>query len=308
MNARSAVITGGSGFIGARLAAHLRSQGLRVGVLDHRGGQGSVLDALALADAVRDVDTVFHLAGVLGTTELNEQVPLATEVNIGGTVKVLEACREAGTPRLFVCTKPNDWLNAYSVTKKAAEDLSRLYAAAFDMDVRILRWLNVYGPGQKVLPVRKAVPIMALQAIHDRAIEVFGSGEQPVELIYVDDLARVTAEYVLHGPIDASVRDTGLCVRMTVNEMAALIRELAGSRSEIVHLEMRPGEDETRHITRLGAPTAAEIVGLAEEPVDVTVGLARTLEYYKRLPAATCEEALDWHELQARRTLVSLKG
>jgi nucleoside-diphosphate-sugar epimerase len=115
-----------------------------------------------------------------------------------------------------------------------------MYARYFELDVRVLRWLNVYGPGQKAHPVRKAVPIMILQALHGRPIEVYGSGEQPVDLVYVDDLARVTVAYMQLESTGCETSDTGLTIRLTVNELAELIRRLTDSRSKIVHLPMRP--------------------------------------------------------------------
>jgi UDP-glucose 4-epimerase len=285
MNRGSVLVTGGGGFIGSRLVAYLRAAGWQVSVFDHAQADGaSTLDSGALAKALQGVDLVYHLAGVLGTTELNTQSGMATDVNIKGTINVLDACKEAGDTRVFLCTKPNDWLNTYSITKKAAEDFGRLYAACFGTDVRILRWLNVYGPGQKAYPVRKAVPMMALQALHGRPIEVFGSGNQPVDLIYVDDLARVTVEYASADQPDPTVRDTGLCVRMSVNELAEKIRAIARSSSPIVHLPMRAGEDEEKPVMRLDCPTAAEVLGLPDTPMDVDEGLQGTLDYYDALP------------------------
>lgn len=297
MNRGSALVTGGGGFIGSRLVAYLRAAGWQVTILDQALGDGrSTLDYGALAEAVRGADVVYHLAGVLGTTELNTQSGMAIDVNVGGTVNVLDACRDAGGTRVFLCTKPNDWLNTYSITKKAAEDFGRLYATCFDMDVRILRWLNVYGPGQKAYPVRKAVPLMTLQALLGRPIEVFGSGNQPVDLIYVDDVAKVTVEYTSADRGDAVVRDTGLSVRMSVNELAARIRAAAGSSSPIVHLPMRAGEDEGAPIERLDRQTAAELLGLPDAPMDLDEGLRRTVDYYAALPNEEVARAVAYYE------------
>lgn len=299
MNKGTALITGGRGFIGRALVMHLEGSGWKVSVLDQAGRNGrSTLASDSLDQAVRDVDVVYHLAGVLGTTELNELSAMAVDVNIRGTVNVLDACLRTGIPRVFICTKPNDWLNTYSITKKAGEDFGGLYAKCFGLDVRILRWLNVYGPGQKTHPVRKAVPTMLLQALHGRPIEVFGSGAQPVDLIHVDDLARITVAYVSSDEGDCTIRDTGLSVRMTVNELAVLIRTVTNSSSEIIHLPMRPGEDETEPIRPLDIPTACELLDATEPPMDVAEGFRETAEYYAALPEDHAMSALDWHANQ----------
>jgi UDP-glucose 4-epimerase len=145
---------------------------------------------------------------------------------------------------VFYPTKPNTWLNTYSITKRAGEEFCMMYAREYDLDVRILRWLNAYGPGQKAFPVRKAVPVMILQALENRDVQIWGSGEQPVDLIHVDDLARITVDYTLGKDLDSATRDTGLSHRMSVNDMAKMIVEMTGSKSKIIHLPMRKGEDQ----------------------------------------------------------------
>jgi UDP-glucose 4-epimerase len=292
----AAPVTGGSGFIGRALVRELEACGREVTVFDPTANDGSggasILELEALTLALEGVDVVYHLAGVLGTTELLAASALAVDVNVKGTVRVLDACRASQVNRVFLCTKPNDWLNTYSITKRAGEDFGRLYAKHFGLDVRILRWLNVYGPGQKVHPIRKAVPWMILQALHGRPIEVFGSGEQPVDLIYVDDLARVTRAYTSLEGVDCAVRDTGLSVRITANELAWRIRDLACSQSSVKHLPMRPGEDEHIPVKLLGSPTACELAGIPDRPTGLSDGIRRTIDYYRHLSRDAAERVL----------------
>jgi UDP-glucose 4-epimerase len=140
---------------------------------------------------------------------------MAPAGNINGTVNVLHACVRHGVQTVFYPTKPNEWLNTYSITKKAGEEFAQLYAQTRGLDVRVLRWLNAYGPRQKLYPIRKAVPVMILQALHDLDVEVWGTGDQPVDLIHTEDLARNTVQYTLADNIDSTVRDAGNTVRMT---------------------------------------------------------------------------------------------
>lgn len=302
----TALITGASGFIGRALRSRLRSMKLQLRTIDTHpelpgASTGSVLDPDALVAATAGVGVVFHLAGLIGTTELLSRNAEAIAVNITGTVNVLEACRASSVSTVFIPTKPNDWLNTYSITKKAAEDFAIMFAQLHGMDIRLLRWLNIYGPGQKTHPVRKAVPTMILQALEGIDIEVFGSGEQPVDLTYVEDIAHTTALYTLTGPRSCAVLDSGNSIRMSVNELALLIRRLAQSRSRITHLPMRPGEDPERNVELSELPNAAEIVGTAEATTPLDEGMSRTIAHYAKLPQQTKREALAFFERDRSR-------
>ncbi|MBU4315621.1 NAD-dependent epimerase/dehydratase family protein [Patescibacteria group bacterium] len=245
-----ALITGGSGFLGKVITKELEKHDIESYVfdLDYSNNQnhlrGDITNFHDVASAVRGCDVVFHIAGLLGTSELIEKNIDSINVNIIGTVNVLEACLQSGVNRVFYPTKPNDWINTYSITKKAGEDFAMMFSEIHNLDVRILRWLNAYGPGQKAVPVRKAIPVMITQALLDQDIIIWGTGEQPVDLIYTADLAKITVEYTLADLSNTNVviRDTGLSKRMTVNELAEKIIQLTNSCSSIVYKNMRLGE------------------------------------------------------------------
>lgn len=301
-----ALITGGTGFLGDAIAKELEARDVEVVTFDlsyaNKSGRphfrGSILDIDDLNAAVQGgVSMVFHIAGVLGTSELMQQSGHAVDVNVRGTVNVLEVCRSHGISRIFYPTKPNEWLNTYSITKKAGEDFVRMYEAEFGLEARILRWLNAYGPGQKLQPVRKAVPVMILQAVHNLPVQIWGDGKQPVDLIYTDDLARVTVEYTLHDT-DGLVRDTGCTHRLSVNELAEAIVRLSRSSSEIVHLEMRQGEDPSKHVAPLVGSTAADILDLEKTKVPLEDGLLKTIAYYRGLTARAKESAINFYGLR----------
>ena len=140
---------------------------------------------------------------------------------------MLEACYHEGVSTVFYPTKPNVWLNTYTITKKAAEDFGKIYSQYKGLDVRMLRWFNAYGPGQKAFPIRKAIPLFINQALANKDIEIWGNGEQKVKLIYSEDLARNSVLYTLKENVDSTVRDTGNNVEMSVNELATLIIKLS---------------------------------------------------------------------------------
>ena len=298
---KKTLITGGTGFLGKAMMQHLVENDYVVHTFDNKPSkddkhiQGDIGDFDKVKSAVSGMDVVFHLAGVLGTTELLNDNITAIDVNITGTVNVLEASLTQNVSAVFIPTKPDRWLNTYSITKKAAEEFAQMYSQIKGLDVRVLRWLNAYGPGQKAFPVRKAVPIMIVQALENKDVEIWGNGEQKVFLNYTKDLARNTVLYTLKPNIDSTVRDTGNIVEMTVNELAQLIVRLSDSKSKITHLPMRLGEDPSKQLDMLSKPTAADILGVSSQTTPIEEGMSNTIQYYKELPSQHRIDALKFY-------------
>ncbi len=301
-----ALITGGSGFLGRAFSRYLISEGYMVRTLDTcapqnrkciQHFQGDIRNISDVRAAVKGTNLVFHLAGLLGTTELINRTIDAVNVNILGTLNILESCREFGVEKLFFPTKPNTWLNTYSITKECGEKFVQMYSEQFGLNVKILRWLNAYGPGQHTHPIRKAVPVMIMQALHGRDIEIWGTGEQPVDLIFTEDLARISVEYTLLEKPDPTIRDTGLSTRMTVNEMAEFIKQLTRSTSKIVHLPMRPGEKQEIPVEMLAPEPASSVLHIQKEAMtDLHTGMKHTIDYYRGIGKEKRLEALKYFE------------
>src|SRR3954468_6011870 len=165
------VVVGGMGFLGGALVNDLCSRGDEVtvfvikpastasvrpwGFADVPHVQGDIRDLEALLRTFRGADEVYHMAGKLGTTELERERHAAVEVNVLGTLNVFEAALQAGVGAVFLACKPNAWHNAYSITKEAAERFAFTYARDNDdLRVRCLRYYNAYGPHQALGPVR----------------------------------------------------------------------------------------------------------------------------------------------------------
>jgi UDP-glucose 4-epimerase len=295
------LITGGTGFIGRSLAAELIARGDEVVVFDrgftsvsnteHRAG--SILNTHDIVAAAQDVDELYHLAGVLGTTELLDEPVLAIDANIKGTLHALDAARINGLEKFFYPTKPNDWLNMYSLTKAAGEDLCRLFRIYHGLDTRMLRWLNIYGPRQKLYPIRKAVPLFILQAMLHLPVEIWGDGSQEISLVHANDLAYVTVEYVKRNAGHTELLDTGLSHTITVAKLVGIIIRLVDSTSEIRHLPMRRGEDIDKTIRML--PTATERLSIERQTIPLEEGLVETIEYYRSLSAREVNRALRFY-------------
>lgn len=231
-------VTGGRGFIGRPLLRELRNRGHQVWTLDLPRHDVRTLRSLGGADAV------IHLAGVLGTHELFDTVDLAIDVNVKGTARVLDAARQAGAAYVGI-TMPAVFPSIYTATKMAATGLEHAYHHTYGLRVSRVRAFNAYGPGQKHGPghPQKILPTFAVEAWANRPIPIWGDGEQTVDLIHTDDLARLLADALGHG--DDATFDGGTGVAMSVNEVARRVLDVTGSTAGVRYLPMRRGETPT---------------------------------------------------------------
>ncbi len=301
------LVTGGSGFIGSYIVEELTREGNEVIVVGidaedahvidgARYVEADITDADQIGRAMAGVDEVYHVAGVLGTSELLKLNQKAIDVNVIGTVNCLRTAQEAGVKRFFYPTKPNNWLNTYSITKYTAEQFCQLFRTTTDMDVTILRLFNVYGPRQHLYPVRKAVPLFVAQALIGHPVTVYGSGEQDVDLVHARDTARTIISATRRGVTSLAggqVLDLGSGVPTSVNDLAAMIIRLSDSRSEIERLPMRPGEPVDSSI-RADAQTASAWLDIGRF-VDLEQGMKETIEYYHSKPREELVKTVEFH-------------
>jgi UDP-glucose 4-epimerase len=230
-------VTGGSGFIGVAVVEELRRRGHEPKVFDVHAGL-SILDP-GFGDALRDCDAVIHLAGMLGTSELFEQIELAIDVNVKGTVRVLQACAKHDV-RFVGITMPNVWDNVYQATKQAAFRLASAWHRNYGVSVCHVRAFNIFGEHQKVNGVRKIVPTFSYQGWNGMPITIWGDGSQFVDLVYVGDLARMMVDALAFG--DNEVFDAGTGRGISVNEVSRMVLDITGSTGGIEYAPMRKGE------------------------------------------------------------------
>lgn len=233
------VVTGGSGFIGHEVVKQLDKMHHNPVVVDRSVGL-DIMDK-ETHRLIEEAGGVIHLAGVLGTEELFETPYEAVDVNVKGTIAVLDACRENGTQYVGI-TMPQVWDNIYQATKLAAGRIASAYYRHYDVPVSHVRAYNVYGVGQKHGPghPQKMVPTFAFNAWRGLPLPVWGDGTQQVDLIHVSDVAAVLVDALKFG--DNRTFDAGTGIGMSVNTAAGTIKSLTGHKSEIEYLPMRKGE------------------------------------------------------------------
>jgi UDP-glucose 4-epimerase len=240
---RRILVTGAKGFIGSRVCAELERRGdLPV----HFDYPNDVRDSAMLA-AFAHVDGVVNLAGVLGTAETIGEEYEAAQVNILGALNVFDAFRSV--PIVQIATGHEGQPNPYALTKACITGLALSRAQWMGQKISVVRAYHVYGPGQKMCAphgtskVRKIIPSFVARALTDMPIEINGDGLQVVDLVYVDDCAKVLVD-ALDGPY-GKVLEAGTGVRVRVVDCAKdVIVACGGSKSRLVHGPMRRGEPE----------------------------------------------------------------
>lgn len=307
------IVIGASGFMGGAVAQELLEHGYHVVAVDrHDGGtlhehslrahlefrQADVTDPSSLGPIFKGADRVYHFAARLGTSELEDDLRACIDTNIVGALNVFEAASKAGVPRVFYASKPSVWLNVYSITKHCGEQIARLMTRYNPVEISVLRYLNIYGPGQKLFHVRKILPIFAAQALRRLPIQVFGDGRQTVDMIYSKDAARLTVDYV-EAPYRPDACDCGTGEEITVNDVALAVNHYLGNDAGIHHLPMRKGETpRTRLVANLGP-----LRSVLKDKVSFTPwpeALATTLDWYAARPAREIDAALASHGIHQR--------
>src|SRR4051812_7682764 len=211
-----ALVTGGAGFIGSHLCEALVSLGASVVALDDLSGgdrknlesfgpvefvQGTILDREVVARCTRGCKYVFHQAALGSVPRSVEQPRLYNDVNITGTLNVLEAAREAKVARaLFAASSsaygdnPVPWIETlpvaakspYAATKVAGEAYFKAYSNSYGLDTAPLRYFNIFGPRQNANSAYAAVIAAFAKAyIKGQRPVIYGDGEQSRDFTFV---------------------------------------------------------------------------------------------------------------------------
>ena len=267
----NALVTGGAGFIGSNLVRGLLREGHRVTVLDDlSSGHFCNVDGLPirfieadvrkpriLAKAVQGADTVFHLAASVGNKRSIDSPSRDAEVNVLGTVRLLEAARRAGV-RKFVTSSsagifgelktipiredhPVEPDTPYGASKLCAEKETLAYGKLHGMETVCLRYFNVYGPGQRFDAYGNVIPIFVFRMLRGQPIEIFGDGEQTRDFVNVVDVVQANMRAaVTPGAVGAF--NIGSGTRVTVNELVRRLQAGSGMKPDVIYAAPRAGD------------------------------------------------------------------
>jgi UDP-glucose 4-epimerase len=283
------LVTGGSGFIGRYVVNNLMHQGHEVTIYDVSSPkfecdfyiEGSMIQTARLEDAVKKSDAVMHLAGKLGTSETLDHPIMPTKINVMGSLTLFQFCKQYKKRCCYIGVGNHFMFNTYAISKTCAEKFALMYNAEHNTKIAVVRGLNAYGPYQKHKPVRKVIPNFVLPALRDEPITIYGSGEQVMDFIYVNDLAEILCRALLmeHSAYDFVI-EAGSGQKTSINFIAEKVIELAGSKSKIEHVNMRPGEIPDSVVVA-DIKTLKPLKFGAADFTPLEDGLKKTIEFYR---------------------------
>jgi len=287
-----AIVTGGAGFIGSHVVDALLARGDEVAVIDSlvHGTRENVAAAAELH--VRDIreplddvfdevrpEAVYHLAAQADVRVSVERPVEDAEVNVLGTVRILECARAHGAQVVFASTggaiygecevaateeSPREPLSPYGTAKLAAEEYLASFNRLYGTRHVALRYGNVYGPRQDPHGEAGVVAIFLGALVRGEQARIFGDGLQTRDYVYVGDVARATTSTLGQ---DSGVFNVGTGRETSVVELYELCARVAGSDAPAEHAPARLGElqrsflDPTRAADSLGF---AAMVGLED--------------------------------------------
>jgi UDP-glucose 4-epimerase len=254
MSPQRALVTGGAGFIGSHLVERLLEQGLSVTVLDDlsvgrrehvpadaRLVVGDVRDPQAVLEVVREADVVFHLAAHVSIRASMQEFLHDAQVNVMGTVTVLDACARTGTVRkLIFASSMGVYADApspdpigeehtarpaspYGVGKLASERYVQLVSRHAGFESVCLRFFNTYGPRQSYTPYVGVATIFVRRLLSGQRPVIFGDGKQCRDFVNVEDIAQANMLAMQRDGVDGQVFNIGTGRGTTVNRLASLL-------------------------------------------------------------------------------------
>jgi UDP-glucose 4-epimerase len=310
------LVTGAAGFIGSNLVNALVSRGDRVRGLDNlsTGHWGlvkrlvtdasavelvtaDIRDAVAVTRAMEGIEVVFHEAALGSVPRSVENPAESDEVNVHGTVVVLDAARRAGVRRIIFAASsaaygdtptlpkredmPPGPLSPYAVSKVSGEQYFRVFASLYGIETLSLRYFNVFGPNQLPEgPYAAAIPRFVRAALAGEPITIYGDGEHTRDFCFIANVVNANLlAAATPRKLSGEVVNIAGGRRISLNDLVKEIGRVLGKPLDIRYTDPRPGD--VRHsladITR-----AHELLGY-EPTVTWENGIPPTIEFMRKL-------------------------
>lgn len=271
------LVTGGAGFIGSNLVKLLYDRGFEITVLDNcstgyksnlnsfpkiRFVQGDIRDLSAVNEVMSQQDVVFHFAASVGNKKSIEDPFYDSECNVFGVLNLLESMRKHQVKSIIFSSSagifgepqytPVDedhpcWPDSpYGTSKLYGERVILSYMKLYSIRAVCLRYFNVYGVHQRFDAYGNVIPIFVYHALKKLPITIFGDGLQTRDFINVADVAQANLAAALNPEV-RGVINIGSGSGITINELAALIKNIVEEDTPIHYGPVRPGD--VKHCT-----------------------------------------------------------
>ncbi len=309
---RSVLVTGAGGFIGSHLAERLAREGAHVRAMVHynalgrRGWldrsphhremeivAGDVCDRDSVRNAVKGVDTVFHLAALIGIP-YSYQAPVSyVRTNIEGTMHVMQACLEERVRRVILTSTsevygtaryipideqhPLQGQSPYSASKIAADQMALAFHCSFDLPVVIVRPFNTFGPRQSL---RAVIPTIITQCLKGGKVKL-GNVTPTRDMNYVDNIIDGYLSVATAARVEGHVINLGSGREIGIGDLAKMIANIAG-RENAIETEperIRPPRSEVERLLA-DSSKAQELLGWTPR-VSLESGLKQTVQWMR---------------------------
>ncbi|NOX97338.1 MAG: SDR family oxidoreductase [Nitrospirae bacterium] len=303
------LVTGGAGFIGSHLVDSLIKEGYQVVIVDDLShGKKENLNSQAkfyemdirdsrLEEVFKEEkpDYVDHHAAQMDIRKSVADPQFDAEVNIIGTLNILENCRKHGVKKVIFASsggaiygEGNDNLpfdekslvkplSPYGVGKCTGEYYLYFYRETYGLDFTALRYGNVYGPRQDPEGEAGVIAIFIRAMLQNESISIFGDGEQLRDYVYVEDVVRANVLSLNKGE-GGDVINIGTARGVSVNELFKNLAEITGFPGKPVYHPSRAGEILK---TYLNFSRAKTVLGWRPE-MTLEEGLKKTGDYFKK--------------------------
>lgn len=306
------LVTGGAGFIGSYMVDKLLESGHEVICLDNfdpyydpeikRGNIKHNLDNenfTLIEEDIRNkeliekiireesIDYIFHQAAQAGVRASVENPRKVHDVNATGTLNILEASLDSHVKKIIYASSssvhgkvkylpfdedhPNFPVSPYGASKLLAEHYCGVFSEVYGLKTISLRYFTVYGPRMRP---DLAISIFTKNALQDKAIEIFGSGDRTRDFTYIDDIVEASLKAMNKGN---GVYNIGSGNRISINELAEKILSLTNSKSTLIHTNPQKGDAE--HTWANVEKAKRELDW--EPKIDLNEGLMRYIKWYR---------------------------
>ena len=309
------LVTGGAGFIGRWVVKRLLEDGHDVWALDDlsngrlaniaefegqsgwRGfSRGDIKDVAVLEKLFHNrFDLCYHMGASINVQDSIDEPKRTFDNDVIGTFNILEFCRQDKVKMIFMSTcmvydmatdpaginelHPTKPASPYAGSKIAGENMVLSYWYAYGMPTVVVRPFNTYGPFQKTGGEGGVVAIFIKKALAGEKLQIYGSGEQTRDLLYVDDCARFVVEAGYSDKVNGQILNAGLGQDVSVNSLAAMVEP---NPAKIVHVPHIHPQSEIMKLL-CDSRKAKELLDWTPQ-VSLAEGLRLTREWIEKNP------------------------
>lgn len=306
------LITGGAGFIGSNIAHELVKRGEDVRILDNLSTgsktniadienqvemiEGDIRDFWTVRESIEDVDYVLHQAALPSVPRSVKNPLTSNNVNIDGTLNLLEASRQAGVKKFVLASSSSvygdtpelpkredmwtDPLSPYAVTKLTCEKYCKVFYELYGLETVCLRYFNIFGPRQDPDSEYAAVvPKFIIALLSGKQPIVYGDGNQSRDFTFIDNAVEANLLATTSKAAPGNYYNIACGAQFTLNELLDKLRAIIGADVDARHTPPRPGD-----ILHSFADISLARGDLKYNPkVDFEAGLRKTVEWFSAL-------------------------